>query len=73
MLGVVKLVPVPIEVPPVAVANQLKVPVLAVAIKVTVPALHLLAGVVLVIDGVAFTVAITSTLLEIQPALALST
>ena len=49
--GVVKLVPVPIALPPVALAYQLIVPEDAVAPKITVPVPHLLFGVVLVIVG----------------------
>ena len=56
MLGVVKLVPVPNDVPPVAAAYQLIVPALAVAPKVTVPVPQRLAGVVPVMVGIAFTV-----------------
>ena len=68
MLGVVKLVPVPNEVPPVAAAYQLIVPALAVAPKVTVPVPQRLAGVVPVMVGIAFTVATTAVLLAVvQP------
>lgn len=55
MLGVVKLVPVPNEVPPEAVAYQFKVPNEAVAPNVTVPASHREAGVVVVTTGIAVT------------------
>ena len=51
ILGLVKLVPVPKAVPPVAFANQLIVPALDVACHVTVPASHRAAGVVPVIVG----------------------
>ena len=52
--GVVKLVPVPSDDPPVAVAYQLMVPAEATAPKFTVPAPHLDAGAVLVMVGSAF-------------------
>ena len=71
--GVVKLVPVPKTLPPEGDPYQLSVPSLAVAPKVTVPVPHRLAGVVFTIVGVVFTVATTSTLLEVQPALELCT
>jgi hypothetical protein len=51
ILGVVKVLPVLILVPPVAAAYQLIVPVLAVAAKLSVPVSHLVAGVVLVNVG----------------------
>jgi hypothetical protein len=56
MLGVVKLVPVPRNVPPVAAAYQFIVPALAVAPRMTVPVPHLDPGVVPVMVGIAFTV-----------------
>jgi hypothetical protein len=56
MLGVVKLVPVPIAVPPVGFAYQLKVPALDVAPNVTVPVSQRLAGVVVCTVGYAVTV-----------------
>ena len=56
MLGVVKLIPVPSETPPVAAAYQLIIPALAVAPRATVPVPHLDPGVVPVIVGIAFTV-----------------
>lgn len=71
--GVVKLVPVPKIVPPVGTLNQFKVPALAVAPKVRVPTSQRLAGVVAVIVGVVFTVAITAVLGELQVAVAAST
>ena len=68
MLGVVKLVPVPRDVPPVAAAYQLIVPALAVAPRTTVPVPHLEPGVVPVIVGIALTVAITAVLVAVvQP------
>ena len=62
MLGVVKLVPVPILVPPVAAEYQLMVPADAVAPSVTVPVPQRLLGVVAVIVGIGFTVANTAVL-----------
>lgn len=56
MDGVVKLIPVPNIVPPVAAAYQFKVLVPAVAPKVSVPVPQRVAGVVAVIVGVVFTV-----------------
>lgn len=60
--GVVKLVPVPRELPPPEAAYQLMIPAEAVAPRVTVPVLHLNAGVVPVMVGIAFTVAVTAVL-----------
>ena len=57
--GVVKVVPVPRELPPVEPEYQLIVPADAVALNVTVPGPHLLAGVVPVITGIARTVMVT--------------
>jgi hypothetical protein len=68
MLGVVKLVPVPRDVPPVEVAYQLIVPALAVAPRLTVPVPHLEPGVVSVIVGIVLTVAVTAVLVAVvQP------
>ncbi len=65
--GVVKLLPVCKDDPPVALLYQLIVPLLALAPKVTVPASHLDKGVVPVIVGVVFTVATTAVLdVEVQ-------
>ena len=58
MLGVVKLVPVPRLAPPVDAAYQLMVPAEAVAPRVTVPVPQILPGVIVVMVGMAFTVAI---------------
>jgi hypothetical protein len=66
ILGVMNEVPVPKERPPVETLYQFSVPEEAAAPKVTVPASHRLAGVVAVIDGVAFTVAVTAVLGETQ-------
>ena len=56
MLGVVKLVPVPSEEPPVSAAYQLIVPADAVASRLTVPVPQRDAGVVPVIVGIVFIV-----------------
>ena len=73
ILGVVKLVPVPNAVPPVAEAYQLIVPELAEACNVTVPELHTAAGIVLVILGVLFIVAVTAVLEEVHVPFVVST
>ena len=62
MDGVVKLVPVPKLVPPVGAEYQFIVPAEAVAPNVTVPVPQRLPGVVPVIVGIAFTVAVTAVL-----------
>ncbi len=62
ILGVTKDPPVPRLVPPVETLYQLRVPADAVALKVKVPVPHLLAGVVVAIVGIAFTVANTGVL-----------
>ena len=73
MLGVVNDIPVPKLVPPVAAAYQLRVPALAVALKVTVPVPQRLAGVVAVMVGIVFTVAVTAVLVAlIHPLLSAS-
>jgi hypothetical protein len=63
MEGVVKVVPVPSEEPPVDAAYQLIVPAEAVAPRETVPVEHLLAGVVAVIVGNALITALAAVLL----------
>jgi hypothetical protein len=74
MKGVVKLVPVCKNDPPVELLYQLMVPLLALAPNTTVPALHLDNGVVLVIVGVVFTVASIAVLDdEVHPLLVTST
>ena len=74
ILGVVKLVPVPSDVPPVDTEYQLIVPALAVAPSVTVPGPHLSPGVVPVIVGMTLTVAITAVLdAVVQPLAVAST
>ena len=71
--GVVKLVPVCKDDPPVELLYQLIVPLLALAPKATVPASHLDNGVVPLIVGVVFTVATTAVLDdEMQPPLVAS-
>ena len=57
--------PVPSELPPVAAAYQLIVPALAVAPNVTVPVPHLESGVVPVMVGTVFTVAVTAVLVSV--------
>ena len=56
MLGVIKVVPVPKLVPPVASEYQFIMPADAVASNETVPVPQTLPGVVAVIVGIAFTV-----------------
>ena len=74
MEGVVKLVPVCNNDPPVELLYQLMVPLLALAPKATVPASHLDNGVVPVIVGEAFTVATIAVLDdEVQPLFVAST
>ena len=74
MEGVVKLVPVCNDDPPVELLYQLIVPLLALAPNATVPALHLDNGVVPVTVGVLFTVATTAVLDdEVHPLLVAST
>ena len=63
--GVVKEVPVPNDDPPLDAAYQLIVPADAVAPKATVPDLQTDPGVVPVIVGTAFTVAVTEVLGEV--------
>ncbi len=74
ILGVVNDVPVPNDTPPEDAAYQLIVPALAVAPNATVPVPHLESGVVPVIVGIAFTVAITAVLeAVVHPLLVAST
>ena len=75
ILGVVKLFVVARAVPPVGLAYQKGIPppTLDVAPSITEPASQRLAGVVDVIVGVVFTVAITAILEEAQLALTVST
>ena len=74
MDGVVKLVPVCKDDPPVELLYQLMVPLLALAPKATVPASHLDNGVVPLIVGVIFTVAAIEVLDdEVQPLFVAST
>ena len=60
--GVVNVVPVPREDPPINAAYQLIVPAEAVAPRETVPVLQRLAGVVAVMVGIVLTVATTAVL-----------
>ena len=60
--GVVKLVPVPNELPPVEAAYQFIVPAEAVALRSTVPVPQFESGVVPVIVGIEFMVAVTAVL-----------
>jgi len=69
ILGVVKLVPVPREVPPVEPEYQFIVPALADAPRVTVPVPHLDAGVVPVIVGTVVTVTATCEFVDENPSL----
>ena len=72
--GVVKLVPVCKDDPPVELLYQLIVPLLALAPNATVPASHLDNGVVPLIVGEVFTVATTAVLDdEVHPLLVAST
>ena len=72
--GVVKLVPVPIEEPPVDAANQFKVPADAVAPNTTVPVPQDAPGVVDVTVGTGFTVAVIAVRDNVvQPPLLAST
>ena len=73
MLGVVKLVPVPSDAPPVEAAYQLIVPALAVAPRITVPVPHLDPGVVPVIAGIALTVKVAGPDVSLFPPLQLVT
>ena len=74
MDGVVKLVPVCNDDPPVELLYQLMVPLLALAPNTTVPASHLDNGMVLVIVGAVFTVANIAVLDdEVQPLFVAST
>ena len=72
--GVVKDIPVPRLVPPVAAAYQLMVPAEAVAPRVTVPVPQVLPGVVPVIVGIGLMVATTAVLVPVvHPPLVAST
>ncbi len=72
MLGVVNVVPVPNDVPPVAAAYQLMVPALAAAPNTTVPLPHTELGVVPLMVGIGFTVATTAVLLAVVQPLAVA-
>ena len=72
ILGVVKLLPVAVAAPPVEAVYQFTVPALAVAANPTVPASQRAAGVVPVIVGVVFTLAVTAVRVPVvQPPAAL--
>lgn len=74
MFGVVNEVPVPKEVPPVGVSYQLIPPAEAVAPSVTVPESQRDSGVVEVIVGVVFMVAVIAVLVGVvQPEAVAST
>ena len=63
--GAVKLVPVPMAVPPVAWVNQLMVPPDVVACNVGAPMSHTKDGLVTVTTGMGFMVAITAVRLAV--------
>jgi hypothetical protein len=73
MLGEVNEVPVPWLDPPEEAVYQFRVPALPVAPKVTIPVPQRESGVVLVMLGVIFTVAVTAVLAEVQVLLVAST
>ena len=66
MLGVVKLLPLANNVPPVDASYHLMVPV-PDADKLTVPVPHLAALVPVGADGTVFIVAVTAVLVDVQP------
>ena len=68
MEGVVNEAPIPIKLPPVGAEYQLRSPELAVAPSTRVPVPHRAAGVVPVIVGISFTIAVTVVLVAVvQP------
>ena len=71
--GVVKLLPVPKTLPPVATLYQFKVPALAVAPRVTVPESQTCEGEVDVILGVTLMVARTAARVDVHVPSELST
>jgi hypothetical protein len=73
ILGVVKDVPVPKDVPPVEAAYQFNVPALAVAPNTTVPTSQRELGAEEDTVGVVLTVARTAVLTLVQPLLVAST
>jgi hypothetical protein len=73
IVGVVKAVPVPREVPPDETAYQFKIPAVAVAPRTNAPVPQRESGVVELITGVIFTVATTAVLGEVQLPLETST
>ena len=73
-LGMVRLVPVPNNKPPVASLYHVNVPAEAVADKTAVPVPQIVAGVVAVMVGIGFTIATTAVLVAVvQPLLVAST
>ena len=72
ILGVINVVPVPNDEPPVIAAYQFNVPALAVAPNVTVPVPHTEPGVVPEMVGTALTVATTALLLAVVQPLAVA-
>ncbi len=72
MLGVVNDAPVANDVPPVKAEYQLIVPALAVAPNATVPVPQRFAGVLAVMVGTAFTVAVTDVLAAVVQPLAVA-
>ena len=72
MIGVIKVVPVPRLAPPVAVEYQFIVPADVVASNETVPVPQTLPGVVAVIAGIEFTVAVTAVLIVVVHPLAVA-
>lgn len=73
ILGVINVLPVPTRFPAEGASYQLSVPLEAAACNVTDPASQRLPGVVAVILGVAFTVAVTAVRVDVQVPLATST
>ena len=74
IVGVVNVFPEPTIIPPpVGVAIQLTAPALAVAPNITVPVPQRLAGVVEVIVGIGFIVAVTAVLGDEHPLAVAST
>ena len=72
ILGVVNETPVAIDVPPVNAEYQLIVPALAVAPNTAVPVPQRLAGVLAVMVGMTFTVAVIAVLVAVVQPLAVA-
>ena len=68
MLGVVKLAPVAILTPPVAVAYHCATPVVQVAPNIAVPVPQIVAGLTVGVAGIGFIVAVTGVLTDSQVA-----